>query len=41
MSDDYLYRLIDSADFKKEVFPTGEATRDGLTAYYYTIRLTV
>ena len=38
---DYLYRLIDSADFKKEVFPTGEATRDGLTAHYYTIRLTV
>jgi release factor glutamine methyltransferase len=37
---DYLYRLIDRADFEKEVFPTGEATKDGLTAYYYTIRLT-
>jgi len=37
---DYLYTLIDRAGFKKEVFPTGEATRDGLTAYYYTIRLT-
>jgi release factor glutamine methyltransferase len=37
---DYLYRLIDRARFAKEVFPTGEARRDGLTTHYYTIRLT-
>ena len=30
---DYLYRLIDGAGFAKKVFPAGEATRDGLTAY--------
>lgn len=36
---DYLYSLIDEVGFKKEVVPYGEATRVGLTAHYYTIRL--
>ena len=36
---DYLYNLIDEAGFEKEVVPYGEATRVGLTAHYYTIRL--
>jgi release factor glutamine methyltransferase len=37
---DYLYELIDRARFTKEVIPYGEATRDGMTARYYTIKLT-
>jgi len=36
---DYLYSLIDRAGFEKEVVLYGEATRVGLTAHYYTIKL--
>ena len=36
----YLYSLIESAGLHKEVIPYGEATRDGMTASYYRIRLT-
>jgi len=36
---DYLYSLIEKAGFHKEVIPYGEATRDGMTAHYYWIRL--
>ncbi len=36
---DYLYRLIERAGLRKEVTPYGEATRDGMTARYYRIRL--
>lgn len=38
---DYLYSLIDKVGLKKEVRPYGEVTRDGWTARYYTITLTV
>jgi release factor glutamine methyltransferase len=38
---DYLYSLIDRTDFDKEVVPYGEATRVGLIAHYYTIKLTI
>lgn len=37
---DYLYSLIDRAGFNKEVTPYGEATKVGLTANYFIIRLT-
>jgi release factor glutamine methyltransferase len=37
---DYLYSLIEREGFEKQVFQYGQATRDGLTADYYTIRLT-
>ena len=37
---DYLYSLIEKAGLAKEVTPYGEATRDGMTASYYTIKLT-
>ena len=37
---DYLYSLIERAGFSKEITPYGEATRDGMTASYYTIKLT-
>jgi release factor glutamine methyltransferase len=37
---DYLYELIERAGFNRDVIPSGEATRDGMTAHYYTIRLT-
>jgi hypothetical protein len=36
---DYLYRRIEKAGLSKEVTPYGEATRDGMTARYYTIRM--
>jgi release factor glutamine methyltransferase len=38
---DYLFSLIDRAGFRKEVFPYGQAIRDGLTVDYYAIRLTL
>jgi release factor glutamine methyltransferase len=37
---DYLGRLIERAGFKKEETYYGKATRDGMTARYYVIRLT-
>lgn len=36
---DYLDRLIDRAGFRKEVAEYGQATRDGVTAHYYSIKL--
>jgi release factor glutamine methyltransferase len=38
---DYLYSLIDHAGFKKQVTPSGQATKHSLTAHYYTIELTL
>ncbi len=37
---DYLYSLIAKVGLRKEVTPYGEATRDGMTAHYFWIRLT-
>jgi release factor glutamine methyltransferase len=37
---DYLHKLIERAGFKSEICRYGEATRDGVTAHYYSIRLT-
>ena len=37
---DYLNELIDRAGFRKDVRRYGEATRDGMTAEYFTIMLT-
>lgn len=37
---DYLYRLIERAGFRNEVTRYGEATRDGMTALYYWMKLT-
>jgi release factor glutamine methyltransferase len=37
---EYLYNLVDEAGFAKQVTRYGEATRDGMTAEYYMIRLT-
>jgi hypothetical protein len=38
---DYLYSLIRKVGMKQEVRPYGEVTRDGFTARYYIIKLTV
>jgi len=37
---DYLYQLIDTAAFKKEVLATEELTRERLSVTYYVFRLT-
>ena len=37
---DYLYQLIDQVGFEREAVLYGEASRVGLTAQYYTIKLT-
>jgi release factor glutamine methyltransferase len=38
---DFLHSLVDAAGFRKEIFPYGQATRDGLTVDYYTLRLSL
>jgi release factor glutamine methyltransferase len=37
---DYLHSLIDRTGFKKEVALYGEVIKHGITARYYTLRLT-
>ena len=38
---DYLYSLIKNVGMKREQRQYGEVTRDGFTARYYIIKLTV
>jgi len=38
---DFLRTLIDAAGFRKEIFSYGQATRNGLTVDYYTLRLSL